>query len=146
MSLLSQIKTDLIEARRRKNQFLINIFSSLYAEAAMVGKNDGNRETTDPEVVGKVKAFIKNIDETLKALDENSGPAAELIKEKDAIGKYLPRQLSEDQLKSIIGEIAAGHEKSMKSMGKIMAELKDRHGGEYDGKLASHIVRSILSA
>ncbi|MFQ5716223.1 MAG: GatB/YqeY domain-containing protein, partial [Nitrospinales bacterium] len=132
--------------RRRKDQFLINILSALYAEAAMVGKNDGNRETTDSEVVGKVKAFIKNIDETLKSLDENSGPAAELLKEKTAIGKYLPRQLSEDQLKSVIAEIAAGHEKSMKSMGKIMAELKDGHGGEYDGKLASQIVKNILSA
>lgn len=145
MSLLDQIKTDLIQARKAKDSFLLSVLSTLHAEAAIVGKNDGNRETTDAEAVAKIKAFIKNIDETLKSIDETHRKFAELQKEKTVLAKYLPQQLSEDQLKAILTEIAGEHEKSMKSMGKIMAALKEKHGGEYDGKLASQVVRNILS-
>ncbi|MFQ5673136.1 MAG: GatB/YqeY domain-containing protein [Nitrospinales bacterium] len=144
MSLLNRIKEDLLRARKAKDQKLTGILSTLYAESMMIGKNDGNRETTDAEVVGKIRGFIKNIDETLKALSEDHPNSADLREEKSAIARYLPQQLSADQLKNILLEIAAGHEKSMKSMGAVMAELKEKHPGEYDGKLASQIVREIL--
>jgi len=145
MSLLNRIKEDLIHARKAKDQKSTNILSTLYAESVMVGKNDGNRETTDVEVVGKIRGFIKNIDETLKAISEDHANRADLQAEKSVIAKYLPQQLSEEQLKNTLSEIAAGHEKSMKSMGAVMAELKAKHPGEYDGKQASRIVREILT-
>ena len=53
--------------------------------------------------------------------------------------------MSGEQLKSVLTKIALGHENSMKSMGRIMAELKDKHAGEYDGKQASQIVKEILA-
>lgn len=145
MSLLNRIKEDLLCARKAKDQKSANILSTLYAESMMIGKNDGNRETTDTEVVGKIRGFIKNIDETLKAINEDNPNYAALREEKSVLSKYLPQQLSADQLKTILSEIAAGHEKSMKSMGGIMAALKEKHPGEYDGKLASQIVREILT-
>lgn len=145
MSLLNRIKEDLLQARKAKDQNLSSILSTLYSESMMVGKNDGNRETADAEVVGKIRAFIKNIDETLKSLAEDHPNYTVLQDEKTAITKYLPKQLSGEQLKNILSEIAAGHEKSMKSMGKVMAELKENHAGEYDGKQASQIVKEILS-
>lgn len=145
MSLLNLIKEDLLQARKAKNQKLTGILSTLFSESMMVGKNDGNRETTDAEVVSKIRGFIKNIDETSKSLAEDHPNYADLQGEKSAITKYLPQQMSEDQLKTLLTAIASGHEKSMKSMGKIMAELKDKHGGEYDGKMASQIVKQLLA-
>ena len=53
--------------------------------------------------------------------------------------------MSVEQLKDVLNTIASNHEKSMKFMGKIMAELKEKHAGEYDGKQASQIVKEILT-
>ena len=145
MSLLETIKKDLIEARKAKNMLASAVLSTLYSEATMVGKNDGNRETADSEVVAKVKAFIKNIDETVKSLPEGHSQSTELGKEKELLQKYLPKQMSEEELKNSISEIGIAYEKSMKSMGKIMGELKTRYDGTYDGKIASALVKTFLS-
>lgn len=145
MALLDQIKTDLNEARKAKNTAVSNVLSTLYAETVMIGKNDGDRETTEEETVAKVKAFIKNINETLNTIPKGNEKRVEYENEKKVLEKYLPTQLSEDELAKIIEEIAANHEKSMKSMGKVMGELKGKYSGQFDGKLASNLVKKILA-
>ena len=145
MSLLDIIKRDLTEARKAKNVLTSSILSTLYAEACMVGKNDGNRRTTDAEVGAKVKTFIKNIDETLKALSEEHTQGDDLKKERVLLKKYLPNQMDEKKLKIVIAEIGSNYEKSPKSMGKIMSELKSQYEGSYEGKLASTLVKEFLS-
>ena len=145
MTLLENIKSDLTEARKAKDSIASGILSTLFAESTMVGKNDGNRKTTDAEVFTKVKAFLKNIEETRKCLPEGHTKFHELDREKELLAKYMPRKMSEEELKAVIESIGAKHENSMKSMGKIMAELKAKHDGEYDGKSASNMVKVFLS-
>ena len=145
MSLLDQVKIDLNEARKAKNTPVASLLSTLYAETLMIGKNDGDRDTTEEETVAKVKAFIKNIDETLKAIPEGNEKRVGYENEKAVLEKYLPTQLSEEVLTKILGNIAANHEKSMKSMGKVMGELKAKYAGQFDGKLASVVVKKILA-
>ena len=145
MSLLDQIKSDLTDARKAKDTATSNILSTLYAEAGMVGKNAGNRESSDAEVVSKVKVFIKNIDETLKTLPQGHAKSTEMEKEMAILQKYLPEQMNQEELKSVIEVIGDSHEKSMKSMGKIMGALKAKYDGQYDGKLASDLVKSYLT-
>lgn len=113
--------------------------------SAMVGKNASNRESTDEEVIARVKAFIKNINETLKSLPESHAKKDTLEREKELLKKYLPQQMSEETLKEIIKKIGVTHEKSIKSMGKVMGELKAKYGGQYDGKMASNFVKSFLN-
>ena len=127
MSLLNQIKNDLNEARKAKKTEVSNVLSTLYAETIMIGKNDGNRDTTEEETISKVKAFIKNINETLKAIPEDNEKKNEYENEKNLLGKYLPVQLSEKDLTKILSDIASNHEKSMRSMGKVMEKLKEKY-------------------
>ena len=68
--LLETINQDRNEARKMKYTATATLLTTLYSEAQMVGKNDGNRETTDAEVVAVIKKFVKNIDETLSNLPE----------------------------------------------------------------------------
>ena len=144
MSLLEAIKADLTKARKSKNSLASAVLSTLYSEAVMVGKNKGTRETTAAETLGKVRAFIKNIAETLKSLPGGHAQIESMQQEKTLLQNYLPQQLTEDGLKDAIRGIGDHHEKSIKSMGKIMAELKARHDGAYDGKLASNLVKKFL--
>ena len=146
MTLLDQIKVDLNKARKAKNTAISNLLSTLYAETIMIGKNDGDRDTNEEETIAKVKAFIKNINETLKTLPEGNKKRVEYENEKKVLGKYLPAQLSETELTKIIEERASNYEKSMKSMGKVMGDLKEMYSGQFDGKLASSLVKKILTA
>jgi uncharacterized protein YqeY len=67
--------------------------------------------------------------------------AAELT----VIEEFLPQQLSEDEtsaaIEAIKTELGAS---SLKDMGKIMAELKARHGSELDMSKASGLVKAAL--
>ena len=62
------------------------------------------------------------------------------------IEEFLPRQMSEDQTRAAIAQIKAdtGAE-GMKDMGKVMAELKARHGATLDMSKASGLVKEALS-
>jgi uncharacterized protein YqeY len=152
MSLLQTIKTAQLQARKERLTTTAGLLTTLVGEATAVGKNNGNRETTDAEVVAVIKKFVNNITETIAVLEAQPESTAR----NDAIGKaktelyvlnfYLPKQLSEDELRAAVDAvIASSGASSIKDMGRVMQSLKDAHGGTYDGGAASKIVRERLS-
>ena len=66
-------------------------------------------------------------------------------KELKVIEEFLPQQLSEDETRAAIAEIKStlGAE-SIKDMGRVMAELKARHGTVLDMQTASRLVKEAL--
>lgn len=150
MSLLNTIRQDQLASRKEGDKTRSTLLTTLLGEAAMVGKNDGNRETTDSEVIQIVKKFIKNIDETLKAMMDLDNLVltndSVLTTEREILESYLPKQLDEQGIKDAVAAIVATlHEKSPKMMGVVMKELKSKYDGQYDGKVASQIVKESLS-
>lgn len=141
--LIEQIKNDQIEARKARDTFKATTLTTLYSEAAMVGKNDGNRTTNDSEVIAVVKKFLKGIEESIAAYP---GEANELLAEKQILTTYLPSQFSDEKLSDIIDcIIVANNITEMKQMGLVMKELKSQFDGQFDGKTASSLVRSKLA-
>jgi hypothetical protein len=60
---------------------------------------------------------------------------------------FLPRQMSEDEAKAAIDAIVAETgASSLKDMGRVMAALKERHGGAMDMSKASGLVKARLQA
>lgn len=151
MSLLQQIKKRQLEARKARDQIEISLLTTLIGEASMPGKNDGNRESTDHEVVAVIKKFRKNAEETLKALsgrqdfDSNSSKGRVQL-EILILDTLLPTQLSTEQLTSIVQNLVESlPDKTSKSaFGSIMKQLKDAHEGLYDGAAASLIIKELL--
>jgi len=62
------------------------------------------------------------------------------------IEEFLPQQMSEDETRAAIAQIKAdlGAE-GMKDMGRVMGELKARHGATLDMSKASGLVKEALS-
>ncbi|HEU4809917.1 MAG TPA: GatB/YqeY domain-containing protein [Sphingomicrobium sp.] len=62
------------------------------------------------------------------------------------IERFLPKQLSDDEaraaVQAIIAETGAG---SIKDMGRVMAEVKQRHAGELEPARASALVKQMLA-
>lgn len=62
------------------------------------------------------------------------------------IDEYLPEQLSDDELRAIVGDVvAASGASSPKEMGRVMAEAMPRVKGRADGKRVSAVVKELLT-
>jgi uncharacterized protein YqeY len=157
MSLMATIKADQLKARKLKDSEAASILTTLIGEASMPGKNDGNRESTDDEVQAVIKKFHKNCNETFGHLvksgthaDSPEAPALlKLQMEIDILEKYMPKQMTDAELTTVIcgivdGLTVDGTEKSPRMMGEVMKELKANFDGSYDGKMASSLVKAAL--
>lgn len=153
--LLNKIKADQLAARKTKNAVAANVLTTLIGEAESVGK-DFNRVSTDNEVITVIQKFVKNIEITISFLEKAQIKSDsdftnivikrdEALKEKEILSAYLPKQLSEDELKQNINSIKEEISASPKDMGKILTLLKVRFSGQYDGKMASDLTRAILA-
>lgn len=99
-------------------------------------------------VIDVLQKMVKQRRESIQLFEQGGRPekAAEEKVELEVIETFLPAQLSEEETKAAIEAIktetgAAG----MKDMGKVMAELKARHGTVLDMSKASGWVKAALS-
>lgn len=140
--LIERIKADLLTARKARATVAANSLTALVGEAVMVGKNAGNRESTDEEVVATVRKFLKNLEETKRNLVAHNKDTSVCDEEIAIISRYLPQQMSADELRSAITVIVA--ETAGANMGVVMKVLKEKYAGLYDGKLASTLTKEVL--
>lgn len=144
--LIEQIREDMIAARKGNDSVAKSLLVTLYSEAQMVGKNKRNGVTTDEEVVGVVRKFVANTEETRQLLQARGQDSAAQTRELDLLAAYMPKQMSrtelEETVKAIMNDLGVS---GAKSMGAVMAALKAQYGGRYDGKQASEVVKSLLA-
>ena len=130
MSLIEKISDDFMAAYKAKNMERKNFLGVIKSEVC--------KETKTPKdsyVISKLKSMVKNAEDT----DSLSEYELEIINE------YLPTQLDEDKLSTIIkGIIQNNNISSPKEIGKVMGFLKSEFDGQYDGKLAAKITKEIL--
>ena len=145
--LINQIKSDALIARKARQANTATLLTTLYSEASMIGKNAGNRESTDQEVLQVIEKFVKNANEVKNILLKNNKDVSHIENEILVLSRYLPQKMSYEELGHVIRGIIKGltEDKSPKLMGEVMGMLKILHGGQYDGKLASEIVKKGLA-
>lgn len=150
MTVLETVKTDQMDARKSKDKVLAGLLTTLIGEIVIVGKNDGNRDTTDAEAIKVVTKFKKGVDETIKIV-KDADKLKELEYEAMVYNKYLPTQMTDEQLEAAIVKLIdiesrtrTDNPLSKRDMGVIMGQLKAQYDGQYDGKVASKIVGSKL--
>ena len=143
INILTRIKEAQIKARKERDRVTSSLLTTLLGEAQMPGKNSGNRDSTDTEVILVIKKFIKNAKEMLKLSQPGTEQEKITLIELDILEEYLPSQLSENELRDGINRIII--ELIESNMGQVMKSLKDAHNGNYDGRLASGIVKELLN-
>jgi len=109
---------------------------------------DKRKEITEDGIIDLISKQIKQKKSAI--LDFKKGGREDLVQEAEAeidvLMKYLPDQLTEEELKEIIGNaIKELKAESMKDMGKVMGAVKPIIKGKADGKMASEIVKAMLS-
>lgn len=152
--LIDKIKKDLLTARKQKDELTKGILTALVSEATMLGKNMGNRETTDTETLKVIQKFKKGAVETLGLLGasiekicdcptENSEKCLSIALEIGIYDKYLPLQLTEEEITKKIGVYLQDNSEKV-NIGSVMAYFRKNFDGQFDGKVLAKLTNQAL--
>ena len=142
-----RLQDDWKAALKAKDKFTANVISTAKAALLIVEKTD-NRVLEEDEVISILAKEVKQRRESL--LEFEKGNRQDLVDQCNAeieiLLKYLPQQLSEEEIKQIIKESADElGANSIKDMGKVMSAVRPKIVGKADGKLVSEIVKEYLN-
>ena len=149
MTLESKITTALKEAMKNKNQVALtalrSVKSAILLHKTQKSSSGELSQENEMKLLQKLVKQRKDSAEIYNTQARNDLAKSEL-KEAEIIQQFLPKALSEDEVKevvkSIIEEIGAD---GMKDMGKVMGISTKKLMGKADGKMISTIVKEFLS-
>jgi uncharacterized protein YqeY len=145
MTILENIQSDFNNALRNKDMTTRAILSTLIGEIKMSAKNDGNREVIDEDCIRIIRKFIKNIEDNISNLLKFERVVNKEESEVLLLGKYLPVEISEEDIIDFVLDSYPGKEFNIKDMGMIMTKLKVHYGTSLNPSVASKIVKDIVS-
>lgn len=144
--MLEQINNDFKEAMKSQDKFTLSVLRMLKS-ALQLEKIALKRELLDQDVLMVIKKNVKQRKDSM-AEYEKYGKTEEienLEKEIQILQKYLPEELSEDQIDAKILEVFESVKPtSMKDMGPIMKTLTEQIGTVADMSLVSKKVKEKL--
>ena len=147
MKIKEELMKDLKESMQQKDMLRKDTVTMLRAAILQIEK-DTQKELTESEIEGIVAKEIKKRKDSIT--DYEKGGRQDIVdtvnKEIQILEKYLPEQLTEEEILSLVKEaIENTGAASMKDMGKVMGSLKEKTTGKADGKVVSDMVKQELA-
>jgi uncharacterized protein YqeY len=146
MSLLEQVQADTKEAMRAGDRERVNALRLISNELQKAHKEGTGDQADEVAVLQRER---KRRLEAAEAYREASRADLADGEQREAaiIEAYLPQQLSEEELRAIVGDVVAeSGASSPKEMGKVMSQVMPRVQGRADGKRVSALVKELLTA
>jgi len=161
MSLKQQIQDNLREAMKNKDAFALGVLRMVatsvknkeiekrmkLAKGGEAEKLEEFSQLVDEEIIGVLSTEIKRRKDAAKEFEAGGRPelAEKELKEAEFLMKYMPEQISEDEIRKIVVEAiqktgAAG----VKEIGKVMVVIMPQVKGKADGGLVNKIVKEEL--
>lgn len=149
MSLKQQIDTDIKNAMLAKNKEELEALRSIKSMILLAETEKGSVSEisldTESKILMKAAKQRKESAEIFQQQNRSDLAHRELF-QLEVINRYLPKQLSADELNGeltrIIGEVGA---KGPQDMGKVMGIATKKLAGKADGKLISEMVKKLLN-
>lgn len=147
MSKLDLLNQDMKTAMKRKEKETLSTVRMLKSALQTEQINKGEELTEEEELT----ILAREKKQRMESLNEFKSAGRDdlvlkLEKELSIVNNYLPEQLSEDDVRSIVQEtIAKTQALSMQDMGKVMGALMPKVKGKADGSLVSSIVKEELN-
>ena len=140
------------EAMKAKNErklSTLRMVNSTIKNADIEARGNGKPPLSDADLLGVFQKMIKQRQESVDLY--RKGGRDDLVQQEqreiDIISGYLPKQMSDDELKAAIGAvIKETGAASIKDMGRVMAALKERYAGQMDFAKAGGLVKTQLSS
>lgn len=149
MKLTERIAADFKTAMLARDAFATELLSGLKAAVLNEEVAKGVRDTgLSEEAVEQIIAReVKKRDEAavLFAQGGNEASAEKERKEAELLKAYLPEQMSEDELKTLVEAVVAELKpEGMKDMGRVIGAVKAKTGNAADGSLIANLVKASL--
>ncbi len=148
MSIKAQLESDLKDALRGGEDVRKGTIRLLMA--ALKNQQIENRAPLDSQQeLGVLQREAKRRREAAEEYERLQRPdmAGKELAEYEIVQAYLPQQLSEDELRSLVDEaVTTSGASSPRDMGRVMGVLRARVSGRADGKVVSTMVREALAA
>jgi uncharacterized protein YqeY len=139
---------DAMKAKDERRVSTLRLVNSTFKNADIEARGQSKGPLGDAELLSLLQKMIKQRQESVELYDKGGRPelAQQERDEIAIIASYLPKQMSEDDVKGAIAEAirdtgAAG----MKDMGKVIAALRAKYAGQMDFAKASALVKGALS-
>jgi len=150
MSLKQRIDADLKQALLSGDRKTTDTLRGLKAAILDQEVSKGTRDIglPDQDIETLIQREVKKRRESIELYQSNNRPelAESEQSEITILEVYLPKQLTEDELNSIIQEIISNSsDASLGSMGKIIGEVKAKVGSSADGATIARLVKANLS-
>ncbi len=147
MTLMETIVKDLTTAMKEQDKFNLSVLRMLKS-ALQMEKISLNHDLSDEEVITVIKRQVKQRNDSITEFT-NYGRTEEidnLKKEIECLSKYLPEELSIEQVNKVLDEIFDEMKPtSIKEMGAVMKEATSRFKGQADMGKVSALVKERLS-
>ena len=143
---LEKIESDLKTAMKEKNEIKLGTLRML--KAAIKNKEiDKKQALSNQEILQVIQKQVKQRKDSIVEFEK--AKRQDLLQKETAeiavLELYLPKQLSESELKAIVQKaVQSTGAKSKADMGKIMKEVMPQIAGRADGKQVNQIVSALL--
>ena len=152
MSLKDKIETNYKNSLKSKDKLQISTYRlilSAIKDQDIVNRSGSNKKETDDDDIKKLlKKMIKQRAESIEIYKKSNRQDLLEVeqKEHEIISSFLPKQLSEEETKSICNEmIKKLNAGTLKEMGKIMGALKEEYSDNLDFSKAGSYLKEILN-
>lgn len=150
MALEQNIMAELKAAMLAKNEAALRGLRAIKSAILLAKTADGKQgEITEEDEIKLLQKLAKQRKDSLEVFvaQQREDLAQKEREELEVIEKFLPKQMSEAELKetltSIVAELGAS---GPGDMGKVMGAATKQLAGKADGKMISALVKEILSA
>lgn len=149
MSLQNQINEEIKTAMRAKDTVSLESLRAVKSALLLLQSESGAKEDiSQDEEIKLLQRLVKQRKDSANIYTQQGRPdlAEPELLQASIIEKFLPAQLSEEEVEAVVAKIIADTGASgMASMGKVMGQASAELAGKADGKTISTIVKKLLS-
>ena len=146
--MIQKIDEDLKLALKNQDKFTLSVLRMLKSEFINESRKGTLHELSDEEAIKVIKRQVKTRKDSIAEYTSYGklDLAKELEQEVEILSKYLPAEMTEEEIIKVIDSVFEELKpSSMKDMGMVMKGAKERIGASADGKTINEIVKSLLN-
>ena len=139
----AQLQRDLQDAMRARDRQRMDVLRGLITAIKNVKIERQLAELPEADIVALVRKELNKRTEIIGFARQagRSDTVAQSEAEQVILSAYLPAQLDAAVLQQVVQALAT--ELGTTQIGPLMAELRKRHAGQFDGKLASELIKKL---
>lgn len=137
-----------VKSQDKRSMATLRLVNAAIKDRDIAARTSGKDCVGDDDIRQILAKMIRQREESAATYMDAGRPelAAQEREEIEIIQRFLPRQLSEEEIRSacasVVKEIGAA---GLRDMGRTMATLKERYPGQLDFGRASAVVKGLLN-